>query len=118
MTVSKPYLTPPKFCREFGFPLNRLRAMIATGAVPGFRSGRYFYIDVAAFRDRLSEFGVYNPIKDLIDNEKAFYVGNKNIKRLTEYYNKWYGTPETTIYMDQVDEIDGYKIWAVKTAEN
>lgn len=68
--------------------------------------------------DRLSEFGVYNPIKDLIDNEKAFYVGNKNIKRLTEYYNKWYGTPETTIYMDQVDEIDGYKIWAVKTAEN
>ena len=36
MPVTKPYLTPPKFCREVG-------------------SGRYFYIDVAAFRDRLSE---------------------------------------------------------------
>ena len=67
--------------------------------------------------DRLAEFGVYNPIKDLIDNEKAFYVGNKNIKRLTEYYNKWYGTPETTIYMDQVDEVDGRKIWSVKTTD-
>lgn len=68
--------------------------------------------------DRLAEFGIYNPIKDLIDNENAFYVGNKNIKRLEEYYNKWYGTPDTTIYMEQVDEIDGRKIWAVKTAEN
>lgn len=67
--------------------------------------------------DRLAEFGVYNPIKDLIDNEKAFYVGNKNIKRLEEYYNKWYGSPDTTIYMEQVDEIDGNKIWSVKSAE-
>lgn len=67
---------------------------------------------------RLSEFGIYNPIKDLIDNEHAYYVGNKNIKRLEEYYNKWYGSPDTEIYMDQVDEIDGRKIWAVKTAKN
>ena len=67
--------------------------------------------------DKLAEFGVYNPIKDLIDNDKALFVGNKHIKRLEEYYNKWYGTAGTEIYMQQVDEVDGNKIWAVKTAD-
>lgn len=66
---------------------------------------------------KLAEFGVYNPIKDLIDNDKAFFVGNNSIKRLEEYYNKWYGTDETLIYMQQVDEVDGNKIWLVKTAD-
>jgi len=66
---------------------------------------------------RLAEFDVYNPIKDLIDNDKMLFVGNNHIKRLEEYYNKWYGTDKTVIYMQQVDEVDGNKIWAVKTAD-
>ena len=66
---------------------------------------------------RLAEFGVYNPIKDLIDNDKVLFVGNNHIKRLEEYYNKWYGTDKTVIYLQQVDEVDGNKIWAVKTVD-
>ena len=66
---------------------------------------------------KLAEYGVYNPIKDLIDNDKMLFVGNNHIKRLEEYYNKWYGTDKTVIYMQQVDEVDGNKIWAVKTAD-
>lgn len=66
--------------------------------------------------DRLSEYGIYNPIKDLIDNDNAYYIGNKNIKRLEEYYNKWYGDAGTTVYMEEVDEVDGNKIWSVKTS--
>ena len=64
---------------------------------------------------KLGEYGVYNPIGDLIDNEHAFYVGNKYIKRLREYYNKWYGSDDKVIVMNQVDEVDGNKIWEVRT---
>lgn len=66
---------------------------------------------------KLGEYGIYSPIKDLIDNENAFYVGNKRIKRMEEYYNKWYGSPDRIIYMEQVDEIDGNKIWRVRSGE-
>lgn len=65
--------------------------------------------------DKLDDYGIYNPIKDLIDNEHAFYVGNKRIKRLTEYYNKWYGSPDKVIYMEQVDEVGGNKVWSVRS---
>lgn len=65
--------------------------------------------------DKLDDYGIYNPIKDLIDNDHAYYVGNKRIKRLTEYYNKWYGSPDKVIYMEQVDEIGGNKIWSVRS---
>ena len=42
-------------------------------------------------------------------------MGNKRIKRLTEYYNKWYGSPDKVIYMEQVDEVGGNKVWSVRS---
>lgn len=62
---------------------------------------------------KLSKYDMHNPIKDLIDNENAYYVGNKNISRLTEYYNKWYGSPSKRLYLQLETEIDGMKIWSV-----
>lgn len=66
--------------------------------------------------DKLAEYGMYNPIKDLIDNNDAYYIGNKNISRMEEYYNKWYGSDEKKIKMEQVDEVDGRKIWRIISA--
>ena len=65
--------------------------------------------------DKLSAYGIQNPIKDLIDNDNARYVGNKNVKNLTSYYNKWYGKDGRTIQLEQDGEIDGLKVWAVKS---
>lgn len=63
--------------------------------------------------DKLGAYGLKNPIKDLIDNSNAYYIGNKRIGKLTEYYNKWYGGDGKTIRLEQVSESGGYKIWKV-----
>ena len=63
--------------------------------------------------DKLGAYGLKNPIKDLIDNSNAYYIGNKRIGKLTEYYNKWYGGNGKTIRLEQVTESGGYKIWKV-----
>lgn len=63
--------------------------------------------------ERMSAYGIKNPIKDLINNDGAYYVGNKRIKRLTEYYNKWYGNQYGEIEMVQVDSVDGMGIWKI-----
>jgi hypothetical protein len=65
--------------------------------------------------NKLRAYDMENPIRDLIDNDKAYYVGNKRIKRLTEYYNKWYGGEGKTIVMDNVDNVGGYNIWQIRT---
>lgn len=49
------YRTPRQYAAQEGFPLQRLRAMIAQGVVPGFYSGNRFYIDVNAFSAKLNE---------------------------------------------------------------
>ena len=64
---------------------------------------------------KMAAYGIKNPIKNLIDNDKAYYMGNKNIKGLTEYYNKWYGAPGREIHLEQVDDVGGIKVWSVKT---
>ena len=64
---------------------------------------------------KMEPYGMKNPIKDLIDNDKAFYMGNKNIETLTDYYNKWYGTGAKKIRLEQVGEISGIKLWSVKS---
>ena len=62
----------------------------------------------------LAEKGLSNPIKDLINNDKAYYIGNDYVDRLTIYYNKWYGR-DGTIRMEKVDSIGGYGgVWKVK----
>lgn len=65
--------------------------------------------------DKLEVYGLTNPISGLIDNEKAYYIGNKRIDRLTEYYNRWYGGDGKQIYLEKTAEISGYTIWAVKS---
>lgn len=65
--------------------------------------------------DKMARYGISNPVKDLIDNENAYYVGNSNIAGLTEYYNKWYGAEYGEIYMYKTDEISGFGVWQVKT---
>lgn len=65
--------------------------------------------------DKLAVYEIRNPIKDLIDNSKAYYIGNKRISKLTEYYNKWYGGDGKQIYLEKTAEISGYTIWAVKS---
>ena len=64
---------------------------------------------------KMEPYGMKNPIKDLIDNDKAFYMGNKNIDVLTDYYNKWYGKGKKKIRLEQVGEISGIKLWSVKS---
>ena len=52
--MAKPYMSPKSFSKEYGFPLHRLRELIAKGEVPGFYSRTYFYVDVQQFLDRLA----------------------------------------------------------------
>jgi len=65
--------------------------------------------------EKMEPYGIKNPIKDLIDNDKAYYMGNKNIEVLTDYYNKWYVTGTKKIRLEQVGEVSGIKLWSVKT---
>lgn len=65
--------------------------------------------------DKLAAYGMTNPIKDLIDNDRARFIGNKNVKNLTAYLNKWYGKDGKKIYFEEVGKIDGLKVWAVKS---
>ena len=67
--------------------------------------------------DKLAAYGMKNPVKDLIDNDNAYYVGNKNIPRLTEYYNKWYGSDTSQISLVQIAKVDGYAVWKVVSTE-
>ena len=67
--------------------------------------------------DKLAVYGLTNPIRDLIDNDKAYYIGNKRIGKLTEYYNKWYGGDGRRIYFEKRAEISGYTIWSVRSTE-
>ena len=62
---------------------------------------------------KMSAYGIYDPVSDIIDNENAYYVGNKKIKRLREYYNKWYGGNGTEIIMEKTGTVGGYDIWRV-----
>lgn len=63
----------------------------------------------------LKKYGISNPVKDLIDNEKAYFFGDSYRARLTEYYNKWYGTEGGGIGFIKVDEIDGNGIYIVRS---
>ena len=64
--------------------------------------------------DKLAACGMQNPIKDLIDNEYAYYVGNRYIKELEEYYTKWYGGDGEKVILTKTGEIDGVSMWKVE----
>lgn len=63
---------------------------------------------------QLAQYGVNNPIKDLINNDHAYYIGNASAKNLEEYYNKWYAKDGHEIRLVLVDTIDEYNIWKVE----
>ena len=65
--------------------------------------------------DKLAKYGMDNPIKDLVDNETAFFISNKMQSNMEEYYNKWYAKEGEKISLEQVDEIEGCIIWRIKT---
>ena len=65
--------------------------------------------------DKLAVYGMHNPIKDLTDNDHAYYVGNRFTDRLEEYYNKWYGGEGEKIRLRQVDTVGDYAVWKVET---
>ncbi len=62
--------------------------------------------------DNLREYNMSNPIRNLIDNDSARYIGNKNIHRLEEYFNKWYGE-NGRICLKRTGEIDGFGVYSV-----
>ena len=64
---------------------------------------------------KLDAYGLDNTFGDLINNEKAFVFEDNNVARLTEYMNKWYGTEDIEIVLEQVDEIDGHPLWKVRS---
>lgn len=63
--------------------------------------------------EALGKYGIYNPVKDLIDNPDVLYVGNGKKKILTEYFNKWYCGKGESIFFRKVDEVDGTDIYRV-----
>ena len=63
--------------------------------------------------ERLASFGMTNPVKDLINNDKAYFVGNARLDELREYYNKWYGDEDSTVEFILIDTVGGKKIWRI-----
>ena len=61
----------------------------------------------------LEEYGISNPVKDLIDNPDMLYVGEGKQKTLTEYFNKWYCAKGEKVRFEKVDEVDGTGIYRV-----
>lgn len=62
----------------------------------------------------LAEYNMTNPIKDLLNNEHAYYVGTYCEEALEEYFTKWYGDGKNVV-LNKVKEIDGIGIWQVRT---
>ncbi|GEM_PF-1863351 len=64
-------------------------------------------------KSKLAQYGLNNTFGDLIDNEKAFVFEDKNVDRLTKYFNKWYGPQTKMIYLEHVDTVAGHDLWKV-----
>lgn len=64
--------------------------------------------------NKLAKFNVTNPVRNLITKDNIYYVGNKNIKRLEEYFNKWYSSNGQEYVFVKHDYVDGVNIWQVK----
>lgn len=62
---------------------------------------------------KLASYNMTNPVRDLIDNDHAYYIGNKRIGKLEEYYNKWYGGDDRTIHLEKSASLGGFDIWRV-----
>lgn len=61
----------------------------------------------------LKAYGISNPIKDIINNDNAYFVGNARLSEMKQYYNKWYSNGENNIEFIQVDTVGKKKIWKI-----
>lgn len=61
----------------------------------------------------LAKSGVYNPVKDLIDDPDKIYVSDYLVPELTEYYNKWYCGENETVDFVKIDETGGIELYNV-----
>lgn len=98
--LSEYYLTPLRI-PEKGFEIN----MICMG---GWGTGSKFN------HDKFGYYGLKEMYRDSIDNDRVFIVESRNIDRLTEYYNKWYGDSSYRIEFEFYKELDGYMLYQIK----
>ena len=61
--------------------------------------------------DKLAAYGMHSPIADLVDNDNAYYIGEKYTVRLEQYLTKWYAGEEEEVRLEQVYTIDGNPVW-------
>lgn len=61
----------------------------------------------------LSRYDISNPISNIINNDTVYYIGNKYIKRLEKYYNKWYAETGEKIKFNKIGIVDNNVIWQV-----
>lgn len=61
----------------------------------------------------LAKCGVYNPVKELIDDPDMVFVGDYKLAELKEYYNKWYCGENEAIDFVKIDEVDGINLYNV-----
>ena len=64
--------------------------------------------------EHMAEYGVANPIRDLIDNDDVLYIGNELIKPLGQYLTDWYAGEGEIIVMKKIDTVDGIAVWKAK----
>ena len=64
--------------------------------------------------DRMEAYQLENLFEDIIDNENVYVIEKKNVDRMEEYFNKWYGDKgKGKIKYHKVKEVDGKEIWQV-----
>ena len=102
--LSEFYLTPLRI-PEKGFERN----MICMG---GWGTSSKFN------HEKFGQYGLKEMYRDSIDNDRVFIVESRNIDRLTEYYNKWYGDGSYRIEFEFIKEIDGYELYQIKRVVN
>lgn len=61
--------------------------------------------------DHMAEYGISNPIKDLIDNDNVRYIGNELTEPLAQYLTDWYAGEGEVIVMKKTDTVDGIAVW-------
>ena len=67
--------------------------------------------------DFLANYGVSNPVKDLIDNPGVYYFGDSKKGKMKEYFNKWYAAEGKEIIFEKVDDAAGSNVYRVVSVD-
>ena len=65
----------------------------------------------------LANYGITNPVRDLIDTPDTYFFGDSKKGKLKEYLNKWYGSEGKEIIFEKIDEVAGNGVYRVISAE-